>query len=106
MIFMVENRQIISIIGNGVSATSSGTCLNYSTSASTILAANSSRNYALLRNVSSGTIYLGLGRTPSTINFDTFLNQYDSLKIDSSGLFTGYIQGIGSASGTISILQW
>ena len=96
----------IPIIGYGISTTNAGTCLNYSTSASTILASNAARNYGKIRNFSNATVFLGFGRVPSTINFDTFLNQNDSYEINSTNLWTGDINSIGSSSGTISVLSW
>lgn len=91
---------------SGVSTATSGTCLNYTTSASTALASAVGRQYSLLRNASSNTVYMGFGRVPSTINFDTFLNQNDAYESNASNIWTGDINIIGSNTGTISVLSW
>lgn len=94
------------VSGNPVATTNSGTCINYDVSSSTILASNVARNYGLIRNYSPQIVYLGYGRSPSTINFDMFLLQYESYEINSSKLFTGNIQAIGDGAGTITVLEY
>lgn len=87
-------------------ATSSHTLVSVTTTASTILAANSSRKGFMVTNVGGNTVYLGFGFTPTTSDYSVSIaittgnDRYEPLTTCYTGAITA-IRGSGSTNVTV-----
>lgn len=84
--------------------TATRTSVNDQATATTILAANTSRKMAIIVNDSTADLYVGLGSNPTTSDFSYFLpgkvgNQMSQLELPLP-VYTGLIAGIWSADST------
>ena len=84
-----------------------GTIIQIGTTASTILAQNTSRHYAMV-GLRNNEVMLGFGRAPSTHDYDFRLQANDTFEINEINLWQGNLQCIANnaSGGTLEIVEW
>jgi len=87
--------------------TSASTTIILGASAATILAQNTSRNYAGV-SFANSTLFLGFGtNVPTTNSFSLVFTQPGLYEINRTNLFQGQLQAVmGAASSTLGIVEW
>ncbi len=88
-------------------AATGGTIIQIGTTAATILAQNTSRQYAML-GLRNNEVMFGFGRVPSTLDYDFRLRQDDVYEINPLNQWQGNIQAIANAAagGTLELVEW
>jgi len=82
------------------------TAFNVTTTAATLVAANSDRIFLGIRNLGSNVVLLRHGAPPSTTAYDLYLNTDDYYEINQMNLFTGNIQIIASTlTSTVTVIE-